>query len=887
MARGNAGRGGKRRSGAYRAAKTAAMVAVGLALASALDPEWLTTAGVPAAEWFDAGAEGGVGQHRRLGGGMAHVLFGAADYLPLKSGACSMLIVVAAVIATEAGFEALNHVTHDSPFEDLIHAIENELMIVGFMAFLLKIVLNLTTIPSDWLLSLEYADLVVPIITFIRCGVGIGLIVMCIKVCDHWGKAYHLHHLLVMEAYLDHSKQWYSRGHWSWLPISWTNGAMEFRIFHNIFCEHFKIQRSAFAFDEYVHLIFEKFLLRIIGMHEVDWLFVCVFTLLNWLRLQYGLDVHECLRDEDSAKYCKSIYMDCDCHQVAALEDFTIAGFAVLGFAIALAFTSRLYELRVMAKRGVMNSDGYAAFLDAAEQDAERLEHSHRKEHRRFNAETLKAAVSRVKQKAEEARAKAENWWLSLILDNSHECFITLTCPACMLRRDREHPWHRCGRYASHAVVTELDDAGIKKKKKKGPAGSHRRSLRVALAHVHEEAIITKEAAAAAAALSASPSVHHSTLQGPADSELSGQRPEDSLDSIFFFHSPGLYFDSVAVTMMPISFHLALWLTNFVSAATEIYSGQKKIYWQLLSLCPGLLAAFVYAYSVRVASLLQAVTQIDHDAVEVSCRFSLPLCLFSTRPLTTPHPTTPHHTSQEVLEQTEGAKVLQMEMREKILEKLEEIGDPREELRTLFSLIDFDGTGLLSRAEFQLFLNELNINFSRRKWSQIFAEIDKDNSDELDFDELLMFVFADTAEVKAMERARIAEIEKQVSSKAHHMLTEQREKAAARSSKPSSFSSSAPDAGAAGAGAGADTDASGGAKFLGAIGASMRRSFTGSSNNNSEFILTALADTASRKIGPTSRASGGGGGGELSKGESPTETWTLDEVEQHAFEPNP
>lgn len=59
----------------------------------------------------------------------------------------------------------------------------------------------------------------------------------------------------------------------------------------------------------------------------------------------------------------------------------------------------------------------------------------------------------------------------------------------------------------------------------------------------------------------------------------------------------------------------------------------------------------------------------------------------------------------------------------------------------------------------------------------------------------------------------------------------------------------------------------------------MRRSFTGSSNNNSEFILTALAETASRKIGPTSRGGGGGGGGELSKGESPTETWTLDEVE--------
>ena len=828
---------GKRRSVAYTAAKTLLIIAGGGALASALQSEWLLSGGAASAV-----ATGGVGQHRRLAGGLAHVLFGAADYLSPLIGAVSMVIVVFCVICTEAFFEGLNHMAHDTPFEELITAIENEMMIVGFMAFLLKIILNLTTIPSDWLLALEYADLVVPMITFTRCFIGIGFIYMSIKVCEHWGKSYHLHHLLVMDAYLDRSHSFWARGHMSWVPLSWTNGAMEFRIFHHIFCEHFMIQRSAFAFDEYVHRIFEKFLLRIIGMHEVDWFLICVMTLLNWLRLQYGLDMHDCFREKGALKYCKTMESECMCHKVSSMENYTISGFTVLAFTISLAIISRVYELRIMATRGVHTSDDYALYLESAEKESANQVVSDRK---RFNAETLKQAVARVKELAEMENAKTENWWLSFVIDNSHECFLTLTCPACLMRRGAGSH-HRCGRYFEPGNRSKLgkivvedfaddefgeEDGGKSKSSRSSTSSPKAPTLGANLALTdpintqQDTNMLTAQARSFA----------HRTL-GEMGEKMSRRDPskdrqaqltKGSLDAIFIFNSPQLYFGAVAITMMLVSFYLALWVTNFAASATEI-GKDVQLFWQLVSLCPGLFSAVIYAYSVRVASLLLAVTQIDHDAVE------------------------------EILEQTEGAKHLQTEMREKILAKLEEIGDPREELRALFQSIDDNGSGLLSRKEFQIFLNELNITFSRRKWAQIFAEIDKDNSDEIDYNELFLFIFPDSNEARRMERRRVQDMQRQVAKKADSMLDKHRRESLSIQ----------------------NTSAKLGGGMFGQTVASIKSAFVPSTVHTSQFVLTTLAEGSSSAGVGAGKAGGGGGkeGGVWSPGSS------FDEQDEESFQ---
>ena len=81
-------------------------------------------------DYFDEG--------RRL----AIQLFGVADTIDPLDALLSFLIVISAIVLLEHFFHELHHITHGSTFQDMILAIENELMIVGCMAFILKIILR-------------------------------------------------------------------------------------------------------------------------------------------------------------------------------------------------------------------------------------------------------------------------------------------------------------------------------------------------------------------------------------------------------------------------------------------------------------------------------------------------------------------------------------------------------------------------------------------------------------------------------------------------------------------------------------------------------------------------------------------------------------------------
>ena len=69
--------------------------------------------------------------------------------------------------------------------------------------------------------------------------------------------------------------------------------------------------------------------------------------------------------------------------------------------------------------------------------------------------------------------------------------------------------------------------------------------------------------------------------------------------------------------IMFIAFYLALWLCNFLTVSYVIAQGEEKarMKWVFLSLLPGVISALLYMYCVKVAALLQSVTEIDTDAM--------------------------------------------------------------------------------------------------------------------------------------------------------------------------------------------------------------------------------------------------------------------------------
>lgn len=188
--------------------------------------------------------------------------------------------------------------------------------------------------------------------------------------------------------------------------------------------------------------------------------------------------------------------------------------------------------------------------------------------------------------------------------------------------------------------------------------------------------------------------------------DLNSRSRDAEIDATFLFGCPHLYFELVRGLMMFFALYWALFLSNFIAAS-------RGAEWAVLCATPVFLASIVYVNIVADASLLMAVHSIDTDAV------------------------------LEVLEQTEGSKMLGEQMREKLLSKLQGIGEPQAELFSLFHEIDECGNGNLSREEFAVFMNAIDIHFSRRKWKQIFREIDLNYDDKISFEELFLFLFPD------------------------------------------------------------------------------------------------------------------------------------------------
>jgi hypothetical protein len=130
----------------------------------------------------------------------------------------------------------------------------------------------------------------------------------------------------------------------------------------------FRIQKRAFAFDEYVELVFEKYVMNIIKIRLLNWFLFLVVLLLNIARSDGGMYFHKCGEE------------DFECIDISTAKLFTVGGrewfknklkaFNVLltgamlyVVTIVIALVSRRYEVLIIAKRGITCIDEYPAFL--------------------------------------------------------------------------------------------------------------------------------------------------------------------------------------------------------------------------------------------------------------------------------------------------------------------------------------------------------------------------------------------------------------------------------------------------------------------------------------------------------------------------------------------
>ena len=84
---------------------------------------------------------------------------------------------------------------------------------------------------------------------------------------------------------------------------------LEFRIFHNIFSSAFQIQKGAFAFDEYVAKVFQRYVVELIEIRLLDWFYVSIMLCLNLGRVKVNLQWSSCSHHDEECLNRRDIYI--------------------------------------------------------------------------------------------------------------------------------------------------------------------------------------------------------------------------------------------------------------------------------------------------------------------------------------------------------------------------------------------------------------------------------------------------------------------------------------------------------------------------------------------------------------------------------------------------
>ena len=282
-------------------------------------------------------------------------LFGGLETIQPSILIYSLLIIVVGVIALELLSSVTHKYTADTPWDKMVIALEKELMIVGCTAFLFKLFLSQNTdLSHDWLFSLEYADLLIPIFAFSNCVKGFLLILLSYYLSFFWGKSNHLSNEELIIEFLEGTAPS------SWRKVVWDIvhpevNQIEFAIVHDLFCDVYRFHHDAFAFDLYVKRVLEKFVQEIIEIRQFNWVFL--------IGLMCGYFIHPEERAPLSQSKCGTDRFPYNCERISHTVTFTLAGCAMFVITSFTACLVRHYELQLLRKRGVRGTADYPNYL--------------------------------------------------------------------------------------------------------------------------------------------------------------------------------------------------------------------------------------------------------------------------------------------------------------------------------------------------------------------------------------------------------------------------------------------------------------------------------------------------------------------------------------------
>eukprot|EP01036_Dinobryon_divergens_P032304 gene32304-41865_t len=636
-------------------------------------------------------------------------------------------------------------------------------MIVGFSALLFKVICNATHfLNHDWFFSLEFSDVLVPFFVFCSCMIGLCLVGLAAFQCGIWTRASKrkLDELLVEFFEIKHLSL-----AMCFAPFYIVIDQMEFRIFKVIFSDLYHVPKL--PFDDYVTTVFEKYIHSLIEIEPLDWvvliaLLVLTLSLRNWLGGLPGFG--ENCRTEDG--------LEDSCLAEKAVQLFAILGAVIVAAVTVLAVVTRHYIVSVL--RGAQVEVSPSGYVDYLRNHVSEDESGAPLTMEDFNISVDKARDSLKKKLSvriksllssspkKDSSPKKPTQYEKLASESADsESGVRPPSPAAsasaekktLIRAGNKHQIDRIYKTSAPlAGVSPLADklhppgkspANLTSPSESGPK---KQASKNRLPHLVPAASL-KNRSPSPPPLGRSDSDSALAGEDSSKSDEVFRRMEKShfVARVFLCSSPDAYFHCVRILLVATAAYCALWFVNFASISAQE--------WKIITLLPGLTSTALFLFIVKNAALLKVgqVVSLLYTVVrspsmsggagpfrveEGTWRARLRYLSLSSGEAILSFDV---EALMGVVEQAEDARQLGIDLRDKLLKKIQSEngggGDLKEMLKDVFDKIDKDGSNKLSRAEFKVFMSNLGMTFTKKKWNKIFHEIDLNFDDEISFNE--------------------------------------------------------------------------------------------------------------------------------------------------------
>ena len=306
---------------------------------------------------------------------------------------------------------------------------------------------------------------------------------------------------------------------------------------------------------------------------------------------------------------CKSKYYD-KCEIESHLVLFMFLGVCIFTWTTIMAILGRIYTIRLLALYGIHSIDDYATFLKLTEYEHdEDLAHE-----KKISTAELKQAVELVKSNIN--RKKMANP-PSTILYSLYSYLYPPPSPSAEDESKQKEENHaepnkpnkqrlsKTGSILLNRTRTTSKDVTFETRGSSLAHLSFTQFVSVAgYANKFKKALVKTRQTLSAV---------DTRIQDIAENMETHKYSHD-LESVFLFKNPELFFGSIDLLLMAISFYLAFWLCNEISESFQY--GINPDMWVILTLLPGLGSVIIFATIIQSAVVLNSISRLDADVVE-------------------------------------------------------------------------------------------------------------------------------------------------------------------------------------------------------------------------------------------------------------------------------